>query len=269
MGTDYTLAYGTHASPEEGRCAMEWVSYLAGEPHSDEPATVSKVLRSFCIALNDGLTDGPRQRLRPFLARTIGTADDGLDGARSWMAMDWLIRTYAATWLDLAGLDQTARRVASLPAVEDSRSLAAALIVLTDARREARAAWSAAVGAPRATTWAPWLAGRAAARETAWGVAGAAGWAAARVAVGDMAGDRARAIVRDIAGDAAATVAREGGAGLGRAAARRAAREALAPVIDRLQVSIFDLLDRMLPTVPLEMPVVRDAATFSAPIVPA
>ena len=24
----------------------------------------------------------------------IGTADDGLDGARSWMALDWLIRTY-------------------------------------------------------------------------------------------------------------------------------------------------------------------------------
>ncbi len=37
MSTDYTLAYGTHATPDEGRCAMEWVSYIAGEPHSDEP----------------------------------------------------------------------------------------------------------------------------------------------------------------------------------------------------------------------------------------
>ncbi|HUE25944.1 MAG TPA: hypothetical protein VMP89_04150 [Solirubrobacteraceae bacterium] len=46
MGTDYTLAYGTHATPDDGRCAMEWVSYLAGEPHSDHPACVSPVLRA-------------------------------------------------------------------------------------------------------------------------------------------------------------------------------------------------------------------------------
>ena len=30
MSTDYRLAYGTHATPEDGRCAMEWVSHLAG-----------------------------------------------------------------------------------------------------------------------------------------------------------------------------------------------------------------------------------------------
>ena len=55
MATDYTLAYGTHATPEEGRCAMEWVSYLAGEPHGDERACVSPVLRAFCMTLNDTL----------------------------------------------------------------------------------------------------------------------------------------------------------------------------------------------------------------------
>jgi hypothetical protein len=82
MSTDYMLAYGTHAKPDDGRCAMEWVSYLAGEPHSDQPACVSPVLRAFCTTLNDHLEDGPRQRLRPYLVRTIGTADDGLDEAR-------------------------------------------------------------------------------------------------------------------------------------------------------------------------------------------
>jgi hypothetical protein len=65
MSTDYTLAYGTHASPEDGRCAMEWVSHLAGEPHSDEPACVSPVIRAFCVALNDGLDDEPRPGRRP------------------------------------------------------------------------------------------------------------------------------------------------------------------------------------------------------------
>jgi hypothetical protein len=84
-------------------------------------------------------------------------------------------------------------------------------------------------------------------------------WAAARVAVGDMAGDQARAIARDIAGDAAATVAREARTGSSRSGARAAARAALAPTLAQLQESAFALLDRMLPTVPLVLPVAGDA----------
>jgi hypothetical protein len=264
MSTDYTLAYGTHATPDEGRCAMEWVSYLAGEPHSDEPACVSPVLRAFCVTLNDSLEDAPRQRLRPYLARTIGTSDDGLDEERSWMAMDWLIRTYAPAWLGAAGLTEPARRLARLAPIADAAALHPALGALGHARRETRAAWAAARGATRAAAWAPWSAGRAVAREAAWGSAGAAAWAAARVAVGDIAGDRARAMVREIAGDAAATVARGARASSSRAAARDAARAALAPTLADLRRSAFSLLDRMLPTVPLVLPVVDDADRLCA-----
>ncbi len=259
MSSDYRLGYGTHATPEDGRCAMEWVSYLAGEPHSDHPGCVSPVLRAFCMTLNDSLEDTPRQRLRPYLARTIGTADDGFDETRSWMALDWLIRTYAPSWLAMAGLAGSAHRLDSLAPVVDSTSLQKALAELTVARRDARMAWSSALGAARAAAWAPWAAGRAAAREAAWASAGAAAWAAARVAVGDIAGDRARAIAREIAGDAAATVAREARAGASRAAARDAARAALAPTVEDLQRSAFELLDRLLPTVPLAAPVAQDA----------
>lgn len=55
---------------------MEWVAYLAGEEHSDQPVCVSPMLRKFCISLNDVLPDEPRQRLRPYLARTIGTSPE-------------------------------------------------------------------------------------------------------------------------------------------------------------------------------------------------
>ncbi len=257
--TDYTLAYGTHARPEDGRCAMEWVSYLAGEDHTDEPACVSPVLRSFCIALNDGLDDVPRQRLRPFLTRTIGTAGDGLDEARAWMAMDWLIRVYTPAWLDLARLNEAATRLTRLPAVLDGRDLWAALPELQFARRQARAAWSAALGAARAAAWAvPWAAGRSAAREAAWASAGAPVWAAARMGAGEIAGDRARAAARAAAGDAAAVAAREARAGADRTAARQATRAALAPTLGTLRESALDLLDRMLPTEGL-MPLVADA----------
>ncbi len=253
-GHDYTLAYGTHATPAQGRCAMEWVSYLAGEPHSDQPRCVSPVLRAFCMTLNDSLEDGPRQRLRPYLARTIGTADDGLDRARAWMSLDWLIRTYAPTWLAAARLHGAAHRLATLAPVVDGCDLRSALVALGGTRREARAAWSAALGPARAVAWAPWAAGRAAAREAAWGTAGAPAWGAARVALADAAGDRARAGAREIGGDAAATIVRATRACTARSAARDAARAALAPTVARLQRSAFTLLDRMLPAAVLTLP---------------
>jgi hypothetical protein len=254
MSTDYTLAYGTHAAPADGRCAMEWVSYLAGEPHGDEPRCVSPVVRAYCTTLNDALEDGPRQQLRPYLARAIGTATDGLDEARSWMAMDWLIRTYAPTWLEAAGLGAAAVGLRALSPVLDGPSLAPALTALGAARRRTREAWSTALGAGRAVTWAPWLAGRAAAREAAWRSAGAAAWAAARVAVGDIAGDRARALAREIGADAAALIGREARTGAGRAAARAAARQALTPTLSELERSAIALLDRLLPTVAVRLP---------------
>jgi hypothetical protein len=248
MSTDYTLAFGTHATPEDGRCAMEWVSYLAGEPHGDQPACVSPVMRAYCTALNDGLSDERRQRLRPYLGRTIGTTDDGLDEVRSWMAIDWLIRVYTPTWLSLAHLTDTAERLTSLPPVTEMANLRPALLVLDLARRDARAALAAALGAARATAWAvPWAAGQSAAREAAWGSAGAAAWAAARLGVGDVAGDRARAAARAAAGDAAAAASREARAGTGRAAAKQAARGALLPTLDGLNESALRLLDVMLP----------------------
>jgi hypothetical protein len=86
VSIDYTLKSGSHESREAGMCAMEWVAYLANEPHSDSPVCVSPVLRSFCIAFNDALPDGQRQRLHPYLTRCIGTAGDGRDEERAWLA---------------------------------------------------------------------------------------------------------------------------------------------------------------------------------------
>ena len=250
MSTDYTLAYGTHATPEDGRCAMEWVSHLAGEPHSDQPKCVSPALRAICIALNDGLEHEPRQRLRPYLARTIGTADDGLDDARSWMAMDWLTREYTPTWLGAAGLAEPAAELRSLPAVLDEPALRAAIVPLARARLHARDARSA-------DRSAPWTAARSAARETAWACAGAAAWASARVAVVELEGERARAAARATAADAATVIARRALPDRrphGRAGTKDATRAILAPIVHELRASVLALLERMLPTEPLVLP---------------
>jgi hypothetical protein len=216
---DYTLSKGAHDTPGDGRCAMEWVAFLAGEPHSDSPACVSPVLTSFCVSFNDALDDENRQRLRPYLARTIGTRGDGLGEQRSWMAMDWTIRVYTPTWLSLAGLDEAAGRLRALPPVLAAENLQRAMADLNFGREQAVAPWDAA--------WAaPW--------DAAWDAAWAAAWAAA----GDAA--------RDAAWDAAWNAARD------------AARAALAPTVLELQQSAFELLDRMLPTEIITLPVVEE-----------
>jgi len=55
--------------------------------------------------------------------------------ARSWMAMDWLIRTYAPAWLSLAGLGDSANRLRALAPVTDAATLKPALSALAAARR--------------------------------------------------------------------------------------------------------------------------------------
>lgn len=254
MSSDYVLAYGTHASPQDGRCAMEWVSYLAGEPHSDQPTCVSPVLRAMCIALNDGLDQEPRQRLRPYLTRTIGTAEDGLDTWRGWLAMDWLARAYTPAWLHLAGLTDCAHRLESTAAITGPASLGGALLELEDARRESRSARAKAFGSPLPTGWAAAVAAGVAGREAAWACAGAAAWAAARIGIGDVAGDRARAAARAAAGDAAAIAVRHSRASACHAGARAAAHAALEPTLQELAESALTLLDRMLPTEVLPVP---------------
>jgi hypothetical protein len=255
MTDDYVLSYGTHATPQDGRCAMEWVTHLAGEPHSDSPACVSPVLRAICIALNDGLEHEPRQRLRPYLARTIGTAGDGHDDRRGWLAMDWLIRGYTPAWLRLAE-PAAADEVAALAPITGAETLRAATEPLAQARQRARAARRRAFGGRTPSGWATAAAAGLTGREAAWSGAGAAAWAAARLSIGDPRGDRARAAARATAGDAAAVAVRRHRAehrhtGV---AGGELARQAIAPTLRDLTDSAIDLLDRMLPTEYLRLP---------------
>jgi len=77
LDLSYTLMPGKHLDPARGRCAMEWVSWLEGNEHSDQPKTVDPVIRTVAVGLNDNLSDRDRQLLKPYLARAIGTFNDG------------------------------------------------------------------------------------------------------------------------------------------------------------------------------------------------
>jgi hypothetical protein len=214
-----TLAKGGHDNPDDGMCVMEAVAYFAKLPFSDRPECVSTVLIDFGQRLNDVLPDDLRQRLVPMIPALIGTRGDGKDETRSYMALDWLIRTYTPAWLDLAGLAAEATTLRDLRRIVDLSVARAAGPIVKSAQTKAAAAGAAAWDA----AWA-----------AAWAAAGAAAWAAA-----------ARAAAAGAAAWAAAAGAAAAGAAAW-AAAGAAAGDALKPTVITLQESAIGLFAAMI-----------------------
>ena len=271
-----TLKSGSHATREEGVCAMEAVAWLAGERHSDAPKCACPVIGGFLRSWNDALTtDESRQRLLlPLLPLAVSTrADDDTELMRSYMALDWLIRVHGATWMQLAGLDDYAKALSGLDELDSPMAVEKAVPLLDAAREVAEAAgeaaWEAARATARATAWAAtWEAAGAAAGEAArtaawaatWEGAGAAAGEAARTAAWAATWEGAGAAAKETAWDAAREVA-EAAWGATREAAGKAAwdaareaagkvawdaaREALALTVAELQDSAQDLVRRM------------------------
>ena len=156
-----TLNSGSHEGPDDGMCVMEAAAWIAGEEWTDSPVCVSPLLAEFCRLLNDAWGDSDRQRLKPFAARVIGTAGDGQDNARSYLALDWLVRTYTPAWLDLAGMREDATELRERRRIADRTAAAAAQESIKAARQSAAAAWAAA-----------WAAAGDAALDAAWAAAG-------------------------------------------------------------------------------------------------
>jgi len=266
-----TLQRGAHDSNEQ-MCAMEAAAWIAGEEHSDRPKCVSPVLAAFMRSWNDALDDEERQALKRYVPRVIGTAGDGHDAQRAWLAADWLVRVCTPAWLDLAEIDDSAEALRSLPPITEATANEAHP-TMEAARRKAAAAWDATRAAAGDTSWdaaraavtaAAWAATWDAAWDAAWAAAGAAAWDAARAAVGNAAWHAARDAAIVAAWDAATAAAGVAAAeaklqgGNYRAqydAAYEAARTKLdseplkarfAPLEAELHRSAHELLDRMI-----------------------
>ena len=170
--TGITLAKGGHETPDEGLCLLEAVAFLAGERHSDHPVCTSRVLGEMGRGLNDVLPDELRQQLVPLIPGLPGTADDGHDEARSYLALDWLIRTWLPAWLDLSpACWEDAAAVRELGRIVDLASAERAGPVVRQAGQTAAAAGDAAGAAGAAAGDAAGAAGavaRAAAWDAAW-----------------------------------------------------------------------------------------------------
>jgi hypothetical protein len=225
------LSDGQIAANGDAACLLEAVAYVAGEKWTDEPRCVSPVLGVFGRNLNDVLPDDRRQELVPLIPKLIGTRDEQ-DEARSYLALDWLIRVYTPTWLRMVpALVSDADAIAGMPRIVDLESAAAVGDLVRDAAAHSRAAWDAAGDA----AWD-------AAGDAAWAAAGDAARAAARDAARDAAWAAARAAARDAARAAAWDAARAAAWD----AARDAARDALAPTVAELQTSAIALFSTMI-----------------------
>jgi hypothetical protein len=244
--SDITLKSGSHRSFEQGACAMEVVSWLAGEPFSDHPACVSPCIGAFMRSWNDALPDADRHILIPLLAKVVGTVNPALEERRGLMAVDWYIRTHTPAWLELAGLTKQAESLRALPEITATAQMPSLRGPLEAVRDDASAAWSAAwsaaesaaESAARSAAWsaaesAAWSAAESAARSAAWSAA----WSAARSAAWSAA--------RSAAWSAARIAARSAAWSAARSAAESAARSALAKTTTSLQLSAIDLVERM------------------------
>ena len=135
---DITLASGNHLYAAAGMCLLEAVSYIQGEPFSDHPVCVSPVLATYGRRLNDRLNDADRQRLKPYIHKLPGTAGDGLDEQRRFLAIDWAIRTAVPRWLDVAEFTDHATRLRTLTPITDDTTRHSALEILRPIRDELR-----------------------------------------------------------------------------------------------------------------------------------
>ena len=171
-----TLAKGSHETRESGVCLMEAVAWWAGRTHGDNPPCVANVLGVYGRNLNDVLDDDKRQLLKRYIPLLPGTAADGKDETRAYIALDWLIRTYTPAWLDVAGLSEEAAALRDVRRIADVAAAAAAAPVIRRAADKSAAARGAAGDAA-------WDAARAAAWDAAWAAARDAAWAAAWAAL--------------------------------------------------------------------------------------
>jgi hypothetical protein len=69
-----TLTAGRH-TPGTGMCLMEATAAVAGELHSDRPATVHPVLAAIARVVNDAVSAPAREQLVELVPRLIGTRD--------------------------------------------------------------------------------------------------------------------------------------------------------------------------------------------------
>ena len=105
----FTLAPGSHKSPEEGLCAMEAAAWFAGLPHTDRPRCTSEIIAAYIRHLNDHMPDEERGRLISYIPQIIGVAGDNWDHLRNELFAWHAVHIFAPAALRHLGYEDHAR----------------------------------------------------------------------------------------------------------------------------------------------------------------
>lgn len=138
------LRRGSHATRDDGMCAMEMVAWLAGEPHSDEPQCSCPVLAALVRACNDSLSDPSRNRyLRPLVPQLVNTrASAAVERLRGLLAIECLVSTLLPQWLTRHRRHDEARLLRELPPIRRLEDVQTARRAIeTFVRDQHAAAW--------------------------------------------------------------------------------------------------------------------------------
>lgn len=98
----YDLVTGAGNRKDRELCVMSFVALLAGERHTDRPATACPVIASFVIKINDSIDCDTRQDLKPLAVRIMGT-NDGYRRKRAWVLTRECVNDVFARALENAG----------------------------------------------------------------------------------------------------------------------------------------------------------------------
>lgn len=138
----YPLQRGSHPSRDDGMCAMEMVSWLSGEAHSDEPDCACPVMAALVRACNDAMTEHQRNHhLRPMVPQLVHTrANSTVERLRGLMAVDCLVRELLPKWLDRHRRSAEADLLRAIPSIRNLSQVRAAARVITTYADDHRAA---------------------------------------------------------------------------------------------------------------------------------
>jgi hypothetical protein len=93
-------------------------------------SSISPVLTAVLEPWNADADDSTRRKIDSYGVSAAGTAWDGEDEWRVWMAIDWLVHRQLPVWLDLALLSEQAECVRAVSAICDRASAERALKTL-------------------------------------------------------------------------------------------------------------------------------------------
>lgn len=258
------LERGKHSFADQGMNVLEAVSAISpNEKFGDSPRSVSPVISAFLKEWNDALDDEPRQELKRFIPKIVGSIlTEDVEEFRAWLATDWLVRVQAPAWLQAAGLLEFAQALGEQDPVvvpDQARAVqklldeaaAYANVGAKDLSKEWGEAGEAAWAKVGPKSWESATNGVKMAVRRATTIGQNAAMAAAGVGLRYAARDAAVEVSCDAAWDAAFIVAWKaalpvGGFNSGEASAK--ATEALAPVAQDLERKQFELLDTLINT---------------------